>query len=63
MSSSSSSSASSLEYYVDAGANLLDPMYQGSYRSRTHHEPDLDVVLRRAYDAGVRKVVGLAGRI
>ncbi len=36
-------------------------MYQGTYHSRTHHELDLDVVLRRAHDGGVRKVVGLAG--
>jgi TatD DNase family protein len=38
-------------------------MYRGTYHSKTFHEPDLDVVLRRAYDAGVRKAIGLAGTI
>eukprot|EP00804_Cyclotella_cryptica_P021740 CCRYP_012900-RA/>CCRYP_012900-RA protein AED:0.25 eAED:0.25 QI:0/-1/0/1/-1/1/1/0/350 len=47
--------------YIDAGANLLDPMYQGSYHGKTRHDPDLDLVLQRAYDNGVRSIISLAG--
>ena len=53
---------SSLQY-IDAGANLLDSMYQGTYHSKPRHEPDLDLVLRRAYDKNVHKVISLAGTI
>ena len=55
-------SASNLSY-IDAGANLLDSMYQGTYHSKERHEPDLDIVLQRAYDKGVHKIVSLAGTI
>ncbi len=34
--------------FIDIGANLLDPMYQGNYRGKERHEPDLHVVLQRA---------------
>jgi len=47
--------------YVDAGANLLDSMYRGTYHSKRRHEPDLDIVLRRAFERGVREVISLAG--
>ena len=49
--------------YIDAGANLLDSMYQGTYHSKPRHEPDLDIVLKRAYDKGVHTVISLAGTI
>lgn len=49
--------------YVDAGANLLDSMYQGTYHDKLRHEPDLDIVLRRAFSKGVDKVISLAGTI
>ena len=55
-------SSSSLSY-IDAGANLLDSMYQGTYHSKQRHEPDLDIVLQRAYDKGVHMIVSLAGTI
>jgi len=58
----SSSTDESLQY-IDAGANLLDSMYQGTYHSKPRHEPDLDIVLRRAYEKGVHKVISLAGTI
>ncbi|KAL7507029.1 hypothetical protein ACHAXN_004247 [Cyclotella atomus] len=47
--------------YVDAGANLLDSMYQGIYHGKTRHEPDLDLVLQRSYDSGIRSIISLAG--
>ena len=52
----------SLEY-IDAGANLLDDMYNGIYHTKQYHEPDIDVVLHRAYEQGVRRVISLAGSI
>jgi TatD DNase family protein len=47
--------------YVDAGANLLDSMYQGMYHGKPRHEPDLDLVLQRSYDSGIRQIISLAG--
>ena len=55
--------SSSTLSYIDAGANLLDSMYQGTYHSKQRHEPDLDLVLQRAYDKGVHKIISLAGTI
>eukprot|EP00892_Ulva_mutabilis_P006224 jgi/Ulvmu1/3974/UM182_0002.1 len=49
--------------YIDIGANLLDTMYQGEYHGKQHHEPDLDAVLQRAWDAGVAKIVITAGTL
>lgn len=40
---------------LPAGANLLDGMYQGSYNDKQYHEPDLEAVLQRAFDAGGRR--------
>ena len=39
--------------YIDVGANLTDGMFRGEYHGKTYHDPDLDVVLRRGWDAGV----------
>ncbi|KAL7533143.1 hypothetical protein ACHAXR_005063 [Thalassiosira sp. AJA248-18] len=38
-------------------------MYQGTYHSKPRHEPDLDIVLQRAYEKGVHKIISLAGTI
>ena len=35
---------------------FLDPVYQGIYHSKLAHPPDLDAVLQRSYDIGVKKV-------
>lgn len=48
--------------FVDIGANLLDAQFRGLYgraggASSRKHAPDLDAVLRRAAEAGVRAVV------
>ncbi|KAL7553587.1 LOW QUALITY PROTEIN: hypothetical protein ACHAWF_016893 [Thalassiosira exigua] len=47
---------------VDAGCNLLDDMYRGTYhgKGKVRHEPDLDLVLRRAFEKGVTKAINLA---
>ena len=46
---------------IDIGANLLDPMFRGVYREKQRHESDFDLVLERAYDVGVEKIIITAG--
>lgn len=48
---------------VDIGANLLDPMFQGSYRDKQRHPADLLAVLQRAKDAGVSGIMVTAGSL
>ena len=49
--------------FVDIGANLLDQMYQGNYRGKERHDPDLDTVLQRAWDNNVDKIIITAGTL
>jgi len=49
--------------YVDIGANLLDPMFQGVYREKSLHSPDLDHVLARARRSGAVRVFVTAGTV
>ena len=37
---------------IDIGANLLDTMFQGEYRGKQAHPPDLQAVLERAAASG-----------
>jgi len=49
---------------VDIGANLTDPMFQGSYFGKAGvHAPDLDEVLSRAALHGVHKVIVTGGSL
>lgn len=61
----SSSMGTSNLSFIDIGANLLDPMYQGSYHGsdKAYHPPDLPAVLERAWDAGVSKIIITAGNL
>lgn len=43
--------------FIDIGANLTDTMYQGSYHGKDKHEPDLDIVLQRSWNAGIDKMM------
>jgi TatD DNase family protein len=43
--------------FTDIAVNLTDPMFQGEYRGKTLHPPDLISVLRRAVAANVRRIV------
>ncbi|KAK9446362.1 uncharacterized protein V1518DRAFT_430159, partial [Limtongia smithiae] len=46
--------------YIDIGANLTDPMFRGVYNGRSSHEGeynDLDDVIQRALDNGVKKML------
>lgn len=62
MTSSGDTAGQSVKY-IDAGANLLDSMYQGTYHGKPRHEPDLDIVLQRAHEKGVQSIISLAGTV
>ena len=47
----------SIMKYYDIGLNLVDPMFQGKYHSRQHHESDITNVLNRAYERNVRSAL------
>ncbi|XP_017031055.1 deoxyribonuclease TATDN1 [Drosophila kikkawai] len=47
--------------YIDIGANLTDPMFQGRYGDSQKHTADLDVVLTRAWQQGLQKIIITAG--
>lgn len=49
--------------FVDIGANLVDPMYQGSYREKQRHEADLDIVVKRAWENNLEKIIITAGTV
>jgi TatD DNase family protein len=38
-------------------------MFQGEYHGSRKHEPDLDAVLARAFDAGVERIVVTGGSV
>ncbi|XP_017125729.1 putative deoxyribonuclease TATDN1 [Drosophila elegans] len=47
--------------YIDIGANLTDPMFQGCYGKSQKHVADLDIVLERAWQQGLQKIIVTAG--
>ncbi|XP_017959623.1 putative deoxyribonuclease TATDN1 [Drosophila navojoa] len=47
--------------YIDIGANLTDSMYQGCYGGSTKHPADLDIVLERAWQNGLQKIIITSG--
>ena len=49
--------------FIDIGANLLDPMFQGVYRGKQQHPADLRAVLERAAEAGVERCIVTAGSL
>lgn len=48
---------------VDIGLNLTDRMYQGTYNDHAQHEPDIEAVLQRAVDVGVRGLLLTGGSL
>ena len=46
---------------IDIGANLLDPMFRGIYREKQKHEDDFNIMLQRAFDVGVEKIIITSG--
>ncbi|KAI4504188.1 hypothetical protein M0802_000659 [Mischocyttarus mexicanus] len=52
-----------LRKFIDIGANLTDPMYQGIYHGSQKHLPDLDKVLQRSWDNNLSRIIITAGNI
>jgi TatD DNase family protein len=50
--------------FVDIGANLLEDRFTtGTYRGTYRHEPDLDLILKRAEETGVDRIILTAGTV
>ena len=49
--------------FIDVGANLLDPMFQGVYREKNRHPSDWDQMLQRAWGNHIEKIVVTAGSL
>ncbi|KAJ2948674.1 hypothetical protein O0L34_g7930 [Tuta absoluta] len=54
---------STMRKYIDIGANLTDEMYQGVYHGSRKHEPDLEQVLKRAWNIGMDKMIITGGSL
>ncbi|KAL7291090.1 hypothetical protein TKK_0015219 [Trichogramma kaykai] len=52
-----------LRRFIDIGANLTDPMYQGIYNGSQKHPPDLDKVLERSWNNNLSKIIITAGSL
>ncbi|XP_047349673.1 deoxyribonuclease TATDN1 isoform X1 [Vespa velutina] len=52
-----------LRKFIDIGANLTDPMYQGIYYGSQKHQPDLDKVLERCWDNNLSRIIITAGNM
>ncbi|XP_053689482.1 deoxyribonuclease TATDN1 [Sabethes cyaneus] len=49
--------------FIDIGANLTDPMFQGVYNGSSKHQPDLPNVLERSWAAGLQKIIVTCGSV
>ncbi|CAD7087708.1 unnamed protein product [Hermetia illucens] len=49
--------------FIDIGANLTDPMFQGFYGGSQKHPADLDRVLDRAWQNGLDKIIITVGTL
>ena len=52
-----------LYVFTDIGVNLTDAMYQGEYHGSKKHEPDLDLVLERAWKNDLDKMMITVGNL
>ncbi|KAL3691511.1 hypothetical protein R1sor_005162 [Riccia sorocarpa] len=43
--------------FIDIGANLADGMFRGLYHGKQQHPGDMSAVLKRAWDAGVERII------
>lgn len=49
--------------FIDIGANLTDLMYEGVYNGSQKHSPDLINVLKRSWEAGLKKIIITGGNL
>lgn len=49
--------------FIDIGANLTDNMFQGNYHGSQKHQPDLHIVLERAWNIGMQKIILTVGTL
>jgi TatD DNase family protein len=54
---------SPLRRFIDIGANLTDAMYSGIYNGTRKHEGDLQQVLQRSWNAGLKKIIITGGNL
>eukprot|EP00741_Cyanophora_paradoxa_P022682 tig00021493_g21905.t1 len=47
--------------FIDVGVNLNDDMFAGVYNEKKAHDPDHDLILKRAREAGVERAIVTAG--
>ena len=48
---------------IDIGANLLDPVFRGTYHDKKRHDSDFDLVLERAREHGTGRIIVTAGSL
>ena len=49
--------------FVDIGANLTDPVFNGIYHGKKAHEDDFSLVMQRAKDYGMKKIIVTVGQL
>ena len=56
-----SSMATYRKKFVDIGANLTDRVFNGFYHGSAKHKDDLQIVLKRAVNVGIEKIIVTSG--
>jgi len=49
--------------FIDIGANLLDPVFSGTYHGTQRHESDFEAVLLRSSSVGCNRIILTAGML
>ncbi|CAM6094856.1 unnamed protein product [Calypogeia fissa] len=49
--------------FIDIAANLTDGMFRGMYNGKQYHAADIGTVLKRAWDAGVDRIIVTGGSL
>ncbi|XP_074642184.1 deoxyribonuclease TATDN1-like [Tubulanus polymorphus] len=62
MSASATCRRSALRF-IDIGVNLTDPVFRGVYHGKKKHEDDLEHVLQRSIDIGMKKMLITGGNL